>query len=355
MTTSITTSTTSNPNVIVSQNHNMHSDHYQYLRTLLPPIPHVIEKLSFTDLNSWGCSINLALLTSTDCLKWLAEFQEITKTEWKVEKNLSINTATGGNGDPNISWGVIYRCDPSSKKNNGHSNPNQSYSKDCTARLEMKITNTHQNQQDPTIRISKQYPCTVNIHFYHNHKTVTSFPSSSSFSTTYTLPTSSSTRELHTTNVHVPAATTTASITNDINNGMINNHHQNIVDSTSDNRIHAGQQQHQNHTNTISSSDATTSSPNTTTASYSHIQELKMNDAYMVNALTEAAVATRAAVAAKSVQQQQRNGLSSRKHGLIIIFRSIEIIFMKIDSFLKFRTVELKVRCNLYRNKRERN
>ena len=108
---------------------------------------------------------------------------------------------------------------------------------------------------------------------------------------------------------------------------MTNNHHQNIVDSTSDNRINAGQQQHQNHTNNISSSDATTSSPNTSTASYSHIQELKMNDAYMVNALTEAAVATRAAVAAKSVQQQQRNGLSSRKHGLIIISRSIEIIF----------------------------
>ena len=50
-----------------------------------------------------------------------------------------------------------------------------------------------------------------------------------------------------------------------------------------------------------------------------------MNDAYMVNALTEAAVATRAAVAAKSVQQQQRNGLPSRKHGIIIISRSIEI------------------------------
>ena len=97
MTTSITTSTTTNQNVMVAQNPNMHSDHYQFLRTLLPPIPHVIEKLSFTDLNSWGCTINLALLTSTDCLKWLAEFQDITKTEWKVEKNLTNNS--GGNGD----------------------------------------------------------------------------------------------------------------------------------------------------------------------------------------------------------------------------------------------------------------
>lgn len=75
------TTTASNPNLITSPNSSMHSDHYQYLRTLLPPIPHVIERLSFTDLNSWGCSINLALLTSTDCLKWLAEFQDITKTE----------------------------------------------------------------------------------------------------------------------------------------------------------------------------------------------------------------------------------------------------------------------------------
>ena len=312
MTTSITTSTTTNQNVMVSQNPNMHSDHYQFLRTLLPPIPHVIEKLSFTDLNSWGCTINLALLTSTDCLKWLAEFQEITKTEWKVEKNLTNNA--GGNGDPNISWGIIYRCDPSSKKNLNH--VNQNYSKDCTARLEMKILNTHHNQQhhqDQAVKINKQYPCTVNIHFYHNHKTVTSFASSSSFTTTYSLPTSSS-RELHTTNVIVPAASTT----NDVNNGMTNSHHQNIVDSTSDNRTNIGQR-HQNHSNNITSSDANTSSSNPTTASYSHIQELKMNDAYMVNALTEAAVATRAAVAAKSVQQQQKNGLPASMYSLMYI------------------------------------
>ena len=327
--TSSNTSTTSNPNVIVSQNPNMHSDHYQYLRTLLPPFPHVIEKLSFTDLNSWGCSINLALLTSTDCLKWLAEFQDITKTEWKVEKNLSSNTVTGGNGDPNISWGVIYRCDPSAKKHNSNANHvNQSYPKDCTARLEMKIINTHQNQQHPDqpIKINRQYPCTVNIHFYHNHKTVTSFPSSSSFTSTYSLPTSSSvqhsTREFHTTNVMIPSATTTISTTNNaINNGMGNNH-QDVVDSTSDNRSSVGQPRHHNHTNNITSSDATaTGATNPNTASYSHIQELKMNDAYMVNALTEAAVATRAAVAAKSVQQQQqRNSLQTSMYTSTGIF-----------------------------------
>merc|ERR1712020_794739 len=44
-----------------------------------------------------------------------------------------------------------------------------------------------------------------------------------------------------------------------------------------------------------------TSSNQDVTTSYSHIQELKMNDAYMVNALAEAAAVTRAtAVAAKS-------------------------------------------------------
>ena len=119
----------------------------------------------------------------------------------------------------------------------------------------------------------------------------------------------------------IPASTTTISTTNNnvINNGMTNNHHQDVVDSTSDNRSSVNQQRHANN---ITSSDATaTSATNPPTASYSHIQELKMNDAYMVNALTEAAVATRAAVAAKSVQhQQQQNSLQTSKYTSIDIF-----------------------------------
>ena len=316
------TTTASNPNLITSQNSSMHSDHYQYLRTLLPPIPHVIERLSFTDLNSWGCSINLALLTSTDCLKWLAEFQDITKTEWKVEKNLSTNTASSGSNVPNISWGVIYRCDPSSRRSNtntNHVNPN--YSKECTARLEMKITNQQhhhqqqlqQDQQHP-VKTNKQYPCTVNIHFYHNHKTVTSFPSSSSFTTTYSLPSSSSVQQrelsVHGANIIIPPSTTTTS-NHVFNNGMVN--HQDVVDSTSDNRTNLSLQQRQlqHTTNEQPLNNINASTTNPTTTSYSHIQELKMNDTYMVNALTEAAVATRAAVAAKSVQQPQRHNLQT--------------------------------------------
>merc|ERR1712020_396104 len=51
----------------------------------------------------------------------------------------------------------------------------------------------------------------------------------------------------------------------------------------------------------MSNPNAATSSNQDVTTSYSHIQELKMNDAYMVNALAEAAAVTRAtAVAAKS-------------------------------------------------------
>ena len=75
-----------------------------------------------------------------------------------------------------------------------------------------------------------------------------------------------------------PASTTTISTTNNnvINNGMTNNHHQDVVDSTSDNRSSVSQPRHANN---ISSTDTTaTSATNPTTASYSHIQELKMNE-----------------------------------------------------------------------------
>ena len=315
---------TLNSNLIAAPNVNMHSDHYQYLRTLLPPIPHVIERLSFTDLNSWGCSINLALLTSTDCLKWLAEFQEITKTEWKVEKSLSGNHSVGtSNNEPNVSWGVIYRCNPTIKRNNnGNMNPvTTGYSKDCTARLEMKITNQqhqhYQQQQEQHVKTGKQYPCTVNIHFYHNHKTiVTAFPTSAVASTTFSLPTSSSSalqqREHHpvipTTNVMIPHSTMPEASSNNMfnNEGLINNPHQELVDSTSDIRSSLGPLQLKSPQQPqIQQSSNNVSAANPTTASYSHIQELKMNDTYMVNALTEAAVATRAAVASKTTQQSQ--------------------------------------------------
>ena len=129
----------------------MTSEHYKYLRGLLPPIPHIVEKLSFTDLNSWGCCLNLALLTQSDCMKWLTDFQEITKTSWKMEKVVK------SVGNLQLTWGAIYRCSPCNVLSNNNSQ------KVCTARLEMKLA---------AMKPGKQYPCTVNIHFYHNHKTL---------------------------------------------------------------------------------------------------------------------------------------------------------------------------------------
>ena len=32
-------------------------DHYKYVRSILPSIPHFIESLSFTDLNNWECQV----------------------------------------------------------------------------------------------------------------------------------------------------------------------------------------------------------------------------------------------------------------------------------------------------------
>ena len=47
-----------------------------------------------------------------------------------------------------------------------------------------------------------------------------------------------------------------------------------------------------------------------------------MNNTYMVNALTEAAVATRAAVAANSVQQPQRQNLQTSMYNFDIYITS---------------------------------
>jgi len=131
-------------------------DHYKYLRSLLPPVPHFIESLSFTDLNNWECQIYVNLLTESDCMKWLADFEEKTITDWKVDEDasrqLSINSKVKG-----CIWQMVYRCIPKDSK------------KECTAKLEMKIMG--QDENDRTNRNGKQYPCQVSINFYHNHNT----------------------------------------------------------------------------------------------------------------------------------------------------------------------------------------
>jgi hypothetical protein len=50
-------------------------EHYKYLRALLPTIPHLIDSLCVSDVNSWECSVYAALLSESDCVKWLIEFQ----------------------------------------------------------------------------------------------------------------------------------------------------------------------------------------------------------------------------------------------------------------------------------------
>ena len=281
------------PFTIFDINMQQQSDHYQYLRTLLPPIPHVIERLSFTDPNSWGCNINLALLTSTDCLKWLSEFQEITKTEWKIEKSL---TTAGTNGQ-SISWGVIYRCTPPQHRG---CNSNQKYttsvhqnSRDCTARLEMKIT-TQQQQSSDVKTHNKQYPCTVNIHFCHNHKTIGSIGGVVPNTSTYTSiqRCQSDVNQHHTSNIFNTTACTVDST---------NNQRQPLLQAS----ITTYQPQGGNSSTTTNTTAAASST------SFNHIQELQMNDTYMLNALTEAAVATRTAASTGSIYQPQRANLQS--------------------------------------------
>ena len=71
-TSSAAAASTANNNNAVPQ---LNLDHYKYLRTLLPTIPHVIESLCVSDANSWECTVYAALLSESDCLKWLIEFQ----------------------------------------------------------------------------------------------------------------------------------------------------------------------------------------------------------------------------------------------------------------------------------------
>ena len=131
-------------------------DHYKYLRSLLPPVPHFIESLSFTDLNNWECQIYVNLLTESDCMKWLADFEEKTSTDWKVDKDAS-RVLSQTNKVKGCHWQMVYRCIPNDSK------------KECTAKLEMKIMG--QDENDRTNRNGKQYPCQVSINFYHNHNT----------------------------------------------------------------------------------------------------------------------------------------------------------------------------------------
>lgn len=127
-------------------------DHYKYLRSLLPPVPHFIESLSFTDLNNWECQIYVNLVTESDCMKWLADFEDKTSTDWRVDQDASRNLAKARG----CSWQLVYRCvAPDSRK-------------DCTAQLEMRI---FAQQEGRGKQGGKHYPCEVTISFCHCHHT----------------------------------------------------------------------------------------------------------------------------------------------------------------------------------------
>ena len=120
-------------------------DHYKYLRSLLPTVPHFIESLSFTDLNNWECQIYVNLLTESDCLKWLAEFEDKTNTCWKADPE-SARSLGQVKGKGSI-WQMVYTCVPTESK------------KECFGKLDMKIVG--QDEAERNSRSGKQYPCQV--------------------------------------------------------------------------------------------------------------------------------------------------------------------------------------------------
>ena len=142
----------------------MNLDHYKYLRTLLPTIPHVIDSLCVSDANSWECTIYAALLTESDCLKWLIEFQDNTKTDWKAEVDNELRAAAERHKQLGVaSYGNVYRCVGSAYQDAGGE---ELIRKKCPAKMEIKILNIAEVEKKGK---SKQYPCQVHISFYHNH------------------------------------------------------------------------------------------------------------------------------------------------------------------------------------------
>ena len=67
----------------------------KYLQSLLQPVLHFIESLSFIYLNNWECQIYVNLRTASVCMKVLADFEEKTITDWKLDeasRQLSLNS-----------------------------------------------------------------------------------------------------------------------------------------------------------------------------------------------------------------------------------------------------------------------
>jgi hypothetical protein len=152
-------------------------DHYKYLRSLLPQVPHVIQSLAFTDLQNWECQLFVNLLTESDSLKWLADFEEKTSTHWKADTEAARSVRAAHNNsaefyrkDGGCLWVMVYRCSSQAKH------------RECSAKLEMKIFSqqdssssgdhlTGTNNNSSSSSKPGKYPCQVTISYCHNHVT----------------------------------------------------------------------------------------------------------------------------------------------------------------------------------------
>ena len=131
-------------------------DHYKYLTSLLPSTPHpVIETVSFTDFNTWDCQIRVNLTTESDCIKWLAEFEDKTRTDWRAnhEATKALAKAKG------CSWQLVYRCvSPEARK-------------ECSAGIQFRIFAEESRGGKQQLQGGKGEPCEVKISFCHSHET----------------------------------------------------------------------------------------------------------------------------------------------------------------------------------------
>ena len=127
----------------------MSVDHQKYVIGLVPKIPHEIDTVGFTDANHWNCTLYAALASESDCNKWIAEFQDNTKTHFKADPSDKDSSSSS-------SWCAVYRC---TKK------------KECPAKVEMKLlsVSSEEVEKDPKVHAkAKQFPCRIDISFYHD-------------------------------------------------------------------------------------------------------------------------------------------------------------------------------------------
>ncbi|CAB4055235.1 unnamed protein product [Lepeophtheirus salmonis] len=66
----------------------------------------------YSDSLNWECTLSVALLSESDCMKWLTDFIEISKTNWKVNKNIALTNVL----NKKVLWGMVYQCETNATK-----------------------------------------------------------------------------------------------------------------------------------------------------------------------------------------------------------------------------------------------